>query len=76
MGSDASWRANQVREYYEIINIVYLYPEQCYGSVENLGAYASVVKFNKDGEERYELFDNEDFVIVDEIVFTHAEEEN
>jgi hypothetical protein len=64
-----------VREYYEIINIVYLYPEKCYGSVENLGAYASVVKFNKDGEERHELFDNEDFVIVDEIVFTHAEEE-
>ncbi len=75
MESDASWRASLVREYYEIINIVYLYPEKCYGSVETLGAYASVVKFNKDGEERYELFDNEDFVIVDEIVFTHAEEE-
>lgn len=76
MALDASWRAGPVKESYEIINIVYVYPEQCYGVVESLGAHASIVKLNKDGEERNELVDNEDFVIIDEIVLTHVEEEN
>jgi hypothetical protein len=65
-----------VKEYFEVINIVYIQDEQCYGTVENLGAYASVVRYKKDEEEVEELLDNQDFIIVDEIVLTHVIEEN
>lgn len=65
----------QVKEYFEVINIVYIQDEQCYGTVENLGAYASVVKYKKDDVEVEELLDNADFIIVDEIVFTHVIED-
>jgi hypothetical protein len=64
-----------VKEYYEVINIVYIYSEQCYGTIDSLGAYGSIIKYKKDGLEYEELIDNEDFVILDEIVFTHIEEE-
>lgn len=60
---------------YESVSIVFLYPENCYGTVENLGAFASIVKYKKDEVEYEELFDNEDFAIVDEIVFEHIIEE-
>lgn len=65
-----------MREYYDVVNIVYIYAEKCHGSVENLGAYASMVKYNKDGIEYEELMSNEDFTIVDEIVFHHIEDSN
>lgn len=65
-----------MKEYFEVINIVYIQDEQCYGTVENLGAYASVVRYKKDEEEVEELLDNQDFIIVDEIVLTHVIEEN
>lgn len=71
-----NWRAFLVIRRYEITNIVYLYPEATYGSVESLGAFASVVKYTKDGVEYEELYDNEDFAIVDEIVFEHIIEES
>ena len=64
-----------MKEYFEVINIVYIPDEQCYGTVENLGAYASIVKYKKDEEELEELLDNTDFIIVDEIVFTHVIED-
>lgn len=54
---------------------MFVYSEQSYGTVESLGAYASKVKFQKDGIEYEELIDNDDFVILDEIVFTHIEEQ-
>lgn len=64
-----------MREYYERINIVYLHNENIYGSVEKLGAFASIVKYEKDGIEYNELFENDDFSVVDEIVLVHYEEE-
>lgn len=65
-----------MKEYYEVINIVYIHELNQYGSVENLGAFASVVKYQKDGIEYEELMENDEFAIVDEIVFHHVEENN
>ncbi len=63
-----------MKEYYDVTHIVFIHSEQCYGMVENLGAWASIVKYNKDGMEQNELMENEEFSIVDEIVFKHIEE--
>ena len=64
-----------MREYYDRVAIAFIHDELCYGTVEKLGVYASVVKYQKDGIEVEELLDNEGFVIVDEIVFEHTEED-
>jgi hypothetical protein len=74
MESDASWRASLVKEYYDTTHIVFIHSEQCHGTVEKLGAWASIVRYNRDGIEYNELMENEDFTIVDEIVFKHIEE--
>jgi hypothetical protein len=60
----------------EVIHIVYLYTEGCYGKVDTLGIYASEVTYIKDGVEHIELIDNEDFIIMNEIVLVHIEEDN
>ena len=65
-----------MKEYYDTTHIVFIHPEQCHGTVEKLGAWASFVKYNKDGIEYNELMENEDFTIIDEIVFKHVEESN
>lgn len=65
-----------MKEYYDRVAIVVIYDENCYGTVEKLGVYASVVKYMKDGIEVEEVMDNADFAIVDEIVFEHVEEDN
>lgn len=65
-----------MKEYYEIINVVYIHDEKIYGTVEKLGAFASIVKYTKEGIEYEELLENGDFAIVDEIVFHHVEEDN
>lgn len=64
-----------MKEYYEVINIVYLHEEGVYGTIESMGAFASVVKYTKDGVEHEELIENDDFAIIDEIVFHHVEED-
>ena len=64
-----------MREYYDRIAIAYIHDLNIYGTVEKLGVYASVVKYNRHGKDIEELLDNEDFVIVDEIVFEHTEED-
>lgn len=46
-----------------------------YGTVEKLGAFASNVKYTINEIENEELLGNEEFIIMDEIVFTHVEEE-
>jgi hypothetical protein len=46
-----------------------------YGSTEKLGAFASIVKYKKNEMEYEELIDNAEFSIMDEIVFSHVEEE-
>lgn len=65
-----------MKEYYDIIYIVYIHSENCYGTVEKLGAFASLVKYNFAGEDIEEMLENEDFTIVDEIVHQHVEESN
>lgn len=65
-----------MKEYYDVVNIVYIHDERVFGSVEKLGAFASVVKYQKDGNEYEELLENSEFAIVDEIVFHHVEEDN
>lgn len=65
-----------MKEYYDVVHIVYIHSESCYGTVEKMGAYASIVKFEKDGLGYEELLENEDFTIVDEIVHQHVEEQD
>ena len=74
MELDANWKEHLVKEYYDRVARAYIHDEQCYGTVETLGVYASVIKYKKNEEDVEELIDNEDFVIVDEIVFEHVEE--
>jgi hypothetical protein len=63
-----------VKEYYDVIHVVYIHSENCYGSVEKLGAYASLVRYSKHGQDFEELLENDDFTILDEIVHQHVEE--
>ena len=63
-----------MKEYYDVVHVVYIHSEQCHGTVEKLGAFASMVEYNKDGMEHSELMENEEFSIIDEIVFKHIEE--
>lgn len=63
-----------MKEFYDRILIVYIPEDNVHGTVEKLGAFASNVKYTKNEIEREELLGNEEFIIMDEIVFTHAEE--
>lgn len=63
-----------MKEYLETIHIVYIPTENTHGIVEDMGLYASVVKYSLGDVEYEELMDNEDFIIVDEISLTHVEE--
>ena len=65
-----------MKESYEVINIVYLHEEGAYGTVEQMGAFMSMVKYTKDEVEYNELIENDEFAIIDEIVFHHIEEED
>ena len=65
-----------MKEYYDRVTIVYIHDENVYGTVEKMGAYASEVKYQKDGVEYIILIENDEFAIVEEIVFQHFEEEN
>jgi hypothetical protein len=65
-----------VKEYYDRVTIVYIHDEGVYGTVEKMGAFASKVKYQKDGIECVVLLENDEFAILEEIVFQHFEEEN
>jgi hypothetical protein len=65
-----------VKEYYDRVTIVYIHDENVYGTVEKMGAFASEVKYQKDDVEYVVLIENDEFAIVEEIVFQHFEEEN
>lgn len=65
-----------MKEYYDRVVIVFINDEGIFGTVDKLGAFASTVKYKKDDVEYEVILENEDFVIVDEIVFEHVEEEN
>jgi hypothetical protein len=65
-----------VKEYYDVVNVVFIHSLGVYGTAEVLGAFASKVKYKKDDVEYEELMENDEFSIIHEIVFTHIEEEN
>lgn len=65
-----------MKEYYDRVTIVYIHDENVYGTVEKMGAFASKVKYQKDDVEYVVLIENDEFAIVEEIVFQHFEEEN
>ena len=65
-----------MHEYYEIINIVFIHEEGVYGTVDQLGAFASTVKYQKDGIDHEVTLEIDEFAIVDEIVFHHVDEDN
>jgi hypothetical protein len=65
-----------VKEYYDRVTIVYIHDENVYGTVEKMGAFASEVKYQKDDVEYIVMIENDEFAIVEEIVFQHFEEEN
>lgn len=64
-----------MKEYYDRVLIVFIHDLGIYGSTEKLGAFASMVKYTQDGMEYEELIDNAEFSIMDELVFTHVEED-
>ena len=63
-----------MRKYYDRVTIVFIHDEGVYGTVESMGAYASVVKYTKDGKDYQDLIENDDFAIIEEIIFEHTEE--
>jgi hypothetical protein len=65
-----------VENYSEVIHIVHIIPYGIHGTVENLGAFSSVVKYNEDGFDFEEEMPNEDFIIVHEIVLQHYEDKD
>ena len=65
-----------MKKYYEVVNVVFLHQDRIYGSVESLGLYVSKVKYIKNGVEVEEVLENDEFTVMDEIVFEHIEEEN
>lgn len=65
-----------MKEYYDRVVVVFLNDEGIFGTIDKLGAFASTVRYKKDDIEYEVILENEDFVIVDEIVFEHIEEEN
>jgi len=70
-----SWKEFLVKEYYDRVLIVFIHDLGIYGSTEKLGAFASLIKYTQDGMEHEELIDNSEFSIMDELVFTHVEED-
>jgi hypothetical protein len=65
-----------VKSHYEVISIIYIHKEGVYGSCDKLGAFASTVKYTKDDIEYEVTLENDEFSVMDEIVFEHVEEEN
>ena len=69
------WKESLVKEYYDRVLIVFIHDMGIYGSTEKLGAFASIIKYTINGVEHEELIDNDEFAIMDELVFTHVEED-
>lgn len=55
--------------------IVYIPEEECYGITEQLGAYNSLVRYNKDGFEYTINLLNEDLIFLEDIRIGTEEEE-
>lgn len=55
--------------------IVYIPDEECYGITEKLGAFSSLVRYNKDGFEYTVNLLNEDLIFLEDIRIGTEEEE-
>lgn len=55
--------------------IVYIEDEKCYGVTESMGAFASLVKYNKNGIEYKVMMLNEDLIFIEDINIGIEEEE-
>jgi hypothetical protein len=55
--------------------IVYISDEDCYGVTESMGAFASLVKYNKQGIEYKVMMLNEDLIFIEDINIGIEEEE-
>lgn len=55
--------------------IVYIPDEECYGITEQLGAFSSLVRYNKDGFEYTVNLLNEDLIFLEDIRIGTEEEE-
>lgn len=55
--------------------IVYISDEGCYGVTESMGAFASLVKYNKNGIEYKVMMLNEDLIFIEDINIGIEEEE-
>jgi hypothetical protein len=55
--------------------IVYIQDEECYGVTESMGAFASLVKYNKNGIEYKVMMLNEDLIFIENINIGLEEEE-
>lgn len=55
--------------------IVYIPDEQCYGTTSSFGAYASLVKYTKNGLGYETLILNEDLIFLEDIAIGIQEEE-
>ena len=56
--------------------VVYIQDEECYGVTESMGAFASLVKYNKNGIEYTVMMLNEDLIFLEDISIGLQEEEN
>lgn len=65
-----------MKRYYETVSVVFIHSERTYGTIDSLGLYASKVRYKKDDVEVEEVLENDDFTIMEEIVFEHIEENN
>lgn len=55
--------------------LVYIPDEECYGVTQSMGAFASLVKYNKDGLDYEVLILNEELIFLDDIAIGIEEEE-
>jgi len=63
-------------EYDDRYRIVWIHEEQVYGVLVSEGAFASLVKYSKDGIEYKVYLENEEFTLMQEIGFKHIEEDD
>ena len=64
-----------MEEYYDEIIVVFLHEERTYGEIGQLGAFASLVHYQKDGIDYEVMMENSDFTIIDNFVIHHVEED-
>lgn len=55
--------------------LVYIPDEDCYGITKSMGAFASLVKYNKDGLDYEVMILNEELMFLDDIAIGIEEEE-